>query len=260
MLFYFQAKKSQQIEELRDHFVAQYKEVVSFEQEDGEYHMAQIHALYYMLSQFHRQEYSYYPLSSAFQTLSLLTKKFSIWTHWKDVHHIKESLLMMIVKEYVKLIQLKPTDLEVHVGLATTFVSLTKLYRDPRKSFPEEEHLWVSPDYYSEEMDAKFKRAALRAIEELRILDTYAHKDPWVHSQLAAIYQDLGIMDKEIKEYETILTLSPKDQNILLRLGILYFSQGRSAQALGLYERLKELNLAKAQDLLSYYGAAFIEE
>jgi tetratricopeptide (TPR) repeat protein len=109
-------------------------------------------------------------------------------------------------------------------------------------------------------MYEKFKLSAFRAIEELRILDAYAPNDPWVHSQLAAVYQDLGMIDKEIQEYEAILKLSPKDHDILFRLGVLYFSQGRNAQALNLYEKLKDLKESKAEELLSYYGAAFFDE
>ncbi len=258
LLFYFQAKKPQQLLDLKNSYIEQCKSALPLQEFD--YHTARIHAFYLLFSQFHGQEYAFYTLSPAFKTLSLLAKKFSVWTHWKDIHQFKELLLQAIVKEYVHLVLLKATDLEVHAGLASAFVSLSKLYMDPRKSSPDAEHLWVSPDYHSEEMNVKFKNAALRAIEEWRILDTYAPNDPWIHSQLAAVYQDLGLTDKEIEEYEAILKLAPKDQDILFRLGVLYFSQGRNAQALTLYEKLKEIKESKAQELISYYGAAFIDE
>src|SRR5579862_2533272 len=260
LLFYFQAKKPQQLLDLRNTFIEQCKTALPFEQQEHEYHSAQIHALYQLFSALHRQEYAFYTLSSSFKTLSLLAKKFSVWTHWKDVHQFKETILLSIVRHYVHLVQFKPTDLEIHAGLASAFLSLSKLYMDPRKSAPHDEHLWISPDYHAQAMQDKFKLSAFRAIEELRILDTYAPNDPWVHSQLAAVYQDLGMIDKEIQEYEAILKLSPKDHDILFRLGILYFSQGRNAQALNLYEKLKSLKESKAEELLSYYGAAFFDE
>jgi tetratricopeptide (TPR) repeat protein len=260
LLFYFQAKKPQQLLDLRNTFIDQCQTALPFSAQEQAYHSAQIHALYQLFSASHRQEYAFYIVPSAFKTLSLLAKKFSVWTHWKDVHQFQETILLSIVKHYVHLVQQKPTDLEIHAGLASTFLSLTKLYTDPRKSAPNEPHLWVSPDYLSASMHEKFKLSAFRAIEELRILDTYAPNDPWVHAQLAAVYQSLGLIDKEIQEYEAILTLSPKDQNILFRLGVLYFSQGRNAQALHLYEKLKGLQESKAEELLSYYGAAFFDE
>ncbi len=260
LLFYFQAKKPQQLLEMRSAFVEQCKAVLPFEKGQSEYHRAKIHALHSLLSQFHRQEYAYYAFPVAFETIALLTKKFSAWVHWKDVYQIKEMLLSLIVNEYVKLVQIKPIDLETHAGLATSFIAFAKLHMDPRQSAPQENHFWVSPEYASELMREKFTRASLRAIEELRILDTYAHNDLWVHSQLAAVYHDLGMIEKEIKEYETLLALAPKDQDILLRLGILYFSQGQNAQALSLYERLQSLSASKAKELLSYYGDAFFED
>ena len=150
-----------------------------------------------------------------------------MWTHWKDVHQFKQLLLESIIKYYVQLVQLMPTDLEIHAGLATAFLSLSKLYRDPRKSFPDAEHLWVSPDYHSKEMHEKFTVAAQKAIEELRIVDAYSPNDPWVHTQLAAIYQDLGFVEKEIQEYELIVKLAPKDHEMLFRLGVLYFLKAK---------------------------------
>ncbi len=260
LLFYFQAKKPQQLIDLKESFIEQCRSILPFDKKDYDYHTAHIHAFYLLFSQFHRQEYAFYSLSQSFKTLSLLAKKFSVWTHWKDVHQFKEVILKAIIREYVHLVQIKPTDLEIHAGLATAFLSLTQLYIDPRKKTPEEEHLFVSPDYLSEEMNEKFKTAAFRAIEELRILDTYAPNDPWVHSQLASVYQDLGLTDKEIEEYEAILKLAPKDHEILFRLGVLYFAQGRNAQALNLYEKLKDITESKAEELLSYYGAAFIDD
>ena len=259
LLYYFQAKKSQQLLEIRNAFIEKCKTALPFAHQDHEFHTAQIHALYQLFSSLHRQEYAFYLLPSSFKTASLLAKKFSVWTHWKDVHQFKESLLFSIIGHYVHLVQLKPTDLEIHAGLANVFMFLTKLYRDPRKNAPNEEYFWVSPEYHSEAMHQQFKLSAFRAIEELRILDTYAPNDPWVHAQLASVYRDLDIVDKEIEEYEAILKLTPKDHEILYRLGVLYFSQGRNAQALRLYEKLKELQESKAEELLSHYGAAFFD-
>lgn len=256
LLFYFQAKKSQQLVDVKNTFSAQYRSSLPLHPQTFEYHKASIHAHYQLYTEFHRQEYTLYSVPSSLKTLSLLTNKFSVWMHWKDVHQFKEILLQSIIREYVQLVQLKATDLEVHAGLAHTYIEMYKLYMDPRTSEPHAVHLWVSPEYHSEEMIAKFKSSAQRAIEELRILDAYAPHDPWVHTQLAQVYRDLGLTNKEIEEYETILHLAPKDHEILFRLGVLYFTQGRNAAALHLYERLKAIKEAKAEELLTFYGAA----
>ncbi len=259
LLFYFQAKKPQQLLQLRHVFINECKTALPFEASSPEYHLALIEALYHLVAQFHRQEYNYYKTPEALETLSLLAQKFSVWTHWKDVHQMKELLIHMIIKEYIHLVQLKPTDLETHAGLASAYLSLSKLYTDPRKVTPDEPHIWVSPEYGSHELQDKFKNASHRAIEELRILDAYSPNDPWVHIKLATIYQHLNMTHEEINEYETILTLSPKDQTTLFRLGALYFSQGQHATALRLYERLMPINSSKAEELLTYYGTSFNE-
>src|SRR5580692_1379732 len=101
LLFYFQAKKDQQLLEIRNAFIEKCKTALPFDPEDHEFRAAQIHALYQLFSAMHRQEYAFYILPSSFKTASLLAKKFSVWTHWKDVHQFKESLLFSIIGYYV---------------------------------------------------------------------------------------------------------------------------------------------------------------
>ena len=168
---------------------------------------------------------------------------------------MKETLLHMVIKENIELIKTKPTDLEHHASLAEAYRLLTKHYQDPRKANPVHEPLYVSPEYASQEMLDKFQRSAHRALEEFKILDTYAPNDPWVHAQMASIYHDLELPEEEIRAYEAILRIRPDETEILFRLGVLYFSQGRNAQALCLYEQLHEAQDNKAAELLSYYDA-----
>lgn len=182
-------------------------------------------------------------------------QKFSAWTHWKDLHQMKELLLIMMIKQQIELIKLKPTDLEAHARLADSYLSLSRLYMDPRKLYPDEEHFWVSPDYVGSAMVEKFKQASLRAIEEYKILDSYAPNDPWVHAQLALIYHHLELFREEMREYEAILKVKPNEQEVLSRLGALYFQHGLSAQGLRIYEQLKKSNEAKANELIAHYDA-----
>ena len=100
----------------------------------------------------------------------------------------------------------------------------------------------------------KFRATAERAIEEFKILNHYAPDDPWVHLQLAYSYHDLGMPDKETREYETVLKLCPDDRDILYKLGTLYFQQGQNAKGLQVYEELKDCNYKKAQQVISRYG------
>jgi len=232
LLFYFQAKKPNQLLDVRSNFLKTSRSTLPYEEKSAEYHLALAASLERLLSHFHRLEYSYYSVPASFKTLSPLMQKFSAWTHWKDLHQMKELLLLMIIKQEIEFIKLQPTNLEAHAHLANSYLSLSKLYMDPRELYPDEEHFWVSPEYASSEMLENFKQASLRAIEEYKILDSYAPNDPWVHAQLALIYHNLGLFHEEMREYETILKISPSDSEILFRLGVLYFKNGQSAQAL----------------------------
>ncbi len=260
LLFYFQAKKPQQLLDVRSRFLQACKASMPFPPGSPGYHLAISDSLQRMLTTLHRQEYSYYSLPAYFETLSPLMQKFSVWTHWKDLHQMKELLLLLIIKEKIELVKLKPTDLEAHAHLADAYLALSRLYMDPRKLYLNEEHLWVSPEYSSSEMLEKFHKTSLRAIEEYRILDSYVPNDPWVHAQLAGIYRALDRPQEEMREYEAILKVSSSDREVLLRLGILYFEHGFSAQALRLYEALKQNNDPQAEELIACYGSALSDE
>jgi hypothetical protein len=260
LLFYFQAKKPEQLLGVRSRFAQACTALLPFKIGSAQFHLSLSSSLQHMLTTLHRQEYSYYSLPASFETLSLLMQKFSVWTHWKDLHQMKELLLLMIIKEKIEMVKLQPTDLKSHAHLADAYLALSRLYMDPRKLYPNEELLWVSPEYSSNEMLEKFRRASLKAIEEYRILDSYAPNDPWVHAQLAGIYRALNLPHEEMREYEAILKTSSADPELFLRLGILYFAHGFSAQALRLYEVLKNNNDSKAEELIAYYGSALSDE
>jgi hypothetical protein len=260
LLFYFQAKKPNQLLEVRAHFLETSRSILPFEKDSAEYHLALATSLGRLLSNLHRLEYSYYAVPASFKTLSPLMQKFSAWTHWKDLFQMKELLLLRRIKQQIELIKLKPTDLEAHAHLANSYLTLSQLYIDPRKLYPTEEHFWISPDYTSIEMSEKFKQASLKAIEEYKILDSYAPKDPWVHAQLALIYHNLDLFHEEMRAYETILSVSPNDREALFRLGVLYFRHGLSAQGLRIYEQLKKSSDAKAHALIAHYDTALNEE
>lgn len=259
LLFYFQAKKPEQLLAVRHTFLESCKEILPFEKGLAEFHFSLGSALYHLLSQLHRQEYTYYSLPSTFKTLSPLMQKFSVWCHWKDLHQMNEFLLLMMIKEHIELVKIAPTDLETHSGLANSYRLLAKHYQDPRIVNPQAEHLWISPEYQNADMLKKFEKTSWRAIEEYKILDYYAPNEPWVHAQLASIFHDLNMAQEEIREYEVILSAAPQDREILFRLGVLYFEQGLNAQGLRLYEQLKKMDDIKAEELLSFYDAYVIE-
>ncbi|MDN3507361.1 MAG: hypothetical protein P0S94_00405, partial [Simkaniaceae bacterium] len=75
-----------------------------------------------------------------------------------------------------------------------------------------------------------------------------------VHAQLASCYHELGMYDQEIYQYESILEAGQTDEEIVFRLGLLYFKQGYTAKGLQTYERLREIDKDRSEELLKHYS------
>ncbi len=240
ILFYLQAKKPEQLIEVRNQFFRYFQENLSSSPSSLEYHSAIVYALSSFCQYLDRKEYTYYSLPSFFQTLGSLMQKFSVWCHWKDRHQMQELLLTSIIKEHVEMIRIAPTDFDTHASLAATYMQQARLYKsDLPYAFPD--------------MHQQFEKAAKKALEEYKILDEYAPDDPWIQAQLASIFHDLEMPAEETRSYEHILQIAPEDPHILFRLGCLYFAQGRNADGLRIYEQLKRHDFQEADELLAHY-------
>jgi len=253
--FYFQAKKPQQFLELRHEFNDNCIAHLPLEKGSIDYHLSLMNAFLEIAHDLTNKESSFYSVSRSLKTLSPLLEKFSIWVHWKDVHKMKELLLLSSINETVAVVKIRPTNLEAHASLASVYLNLSKIYLDPRKVNPESPLLWISPEYASKIMQEKFHSASDRAIEELKILNEYAPNDPWIHAELAQIYHDKELPELEINEYETLLKIRPSDQELLYRLGVLYFEQGHNSQGLKVYEQLKAADEEAAESLIGHYDS-----
>ncbi len=255
LLFYFQAKKPEQLMDLKEEFLSRCKEGARDLKGTTQYHAALTHEIYRFVHLLDGQEYRFYRLPKFLEALNPVLQKFSSWSHWKDTHEMKEKLLMAAIGEQVEQVKLQPTDLEAHASLASAYLKLARVYKDPRELSPEGLFPWISPEYAGEEMAHKFKRAAERAIQEYLILDAYAPRQLWTQAQLAAIYRDLDRPEEEMACYERMHTIAPSDQEVLFRLGVLYFEEGLNAKALRIYETLKESGSEKTDLLIAHYDA-----
>lgn len=103
-------------------------------------------------------------------------------------------------------------------------------------------------------MDEKYRLATERAIEEFKIICSYAPDDPWVLSQLALSYRDLQLPFEEINACESFLRLCPGDKDSLHRLGSLYFELGANAKGLEVYRQLCHIDCSQAASLILQYG------
>ncbi len=235
LLFYYQAKKPEQLVQLRDHFLQSCRQLLSLPTGEAQHHLSLAEALSKLSSYLQDFEWNFYHVPSFLKSFANLISRFSAYCYGEDVFKMKLLLLQAAVDEHLKQIRCTPTDLEVHASLANTYITLSRIYKSPL--FEEE-----------------FKAAARLAIEEFQILSHYAPNDPWVHEQLAAGYHDLGMPAEEMQEMELLLKLRPQDKETFYRLGSLYFSQGMNAKGLQIYEELKKANFKKAEDLITSYG------
>jgi tetratricopeptide (TPR) repeat protein len=235
LLFYFQAKKPEQLTELKNRFIQSCRQVLPAPEGEAQHHLSMAEALSKLSAYLQDFERNFYAVPRILTPFGKAISRFSAYSHGEDVFKMKKLLLQAAVEEHLKQIRSTPTDLEVHASLANTYVALSKVYKEPR--FEEE-----------------YKMTSRLAMEEFYILSHYAPSDPWVHEQLAVGYRDLGMPEEEIREVETLLRLRSQDKEILYRLGSLYFKQGLNAKGLQIYEELKRANFKKAEDLIGSYG------
>lgn len=235
LLFYFQAKKPEQLIHLRDQFLQSCRQILSVPTGEAQHHLAIADALFKLAAYLQDFEWNFYKVPKILKPLSKGISRFSAYCYGEDVFKMKQLLLQAAIDEHLNQIRLTPTDLEVHASLANTYVALSKIYKGAL-------------------LEEKYRGAAKLAIEEFSILSHYAPNDPWVHEQLAIGYRDLGMPEEEMREVETLFKLRAQDKEILYRLGTLYFKQGMNAKGLQIYEELKRANFKKAEDLIASYG------
>lgn len=250
---YWQTSKNQKLIEIKNDLIESLCSVINDQNDEVESHIAISQALCRLAETLKGKENSLLRYTRRPAFLAFALEKICCWMHWQDFHFLREKILEAAIEEQIKRVKCEPTDPEAHASLANTYILLSALYTP---SQPEEEGgFWDPIKNLRGLMAQKFRNAAERAIEELKILSNYAPNDPWIHEQLAYSYKDLQMPEEEIKEYEKVLNLMPYDTEVLYKLGVLYFQQGKNVHGLHLYEQLKQLHPSKAELLIQYYGA-----
>ena len=182
--------------------------------------------------------------------------KLIAYVAWQPLHTLAEVLFLSAVNQHISRIKTAPTNLQYHAALANCYVMLANHYLEPIKTNPfmTWPGIFLTPRIRLI-LETKGRASSNSAIEELTILSSFAPDQLWVHDQLAISYRELEMPDKEIEECEAIINLCPDDHQALLRLGTLYFRQGKNAHGLEVYERLKPIQPLLAEELISHYGA-----
>ena len=243
LLFYYQAKKPEQLLHLKEQFLQSCRERLP----SGEtgHHLSIADALSKLASYLEDFESNVFHTPSFLQSIAPTLSRLFFHIHWKDVFKTKRLLLQAAVEEHLKQVRITPTDLEVHASLAGVYVNLSTLYRDAALLRTKQ----------TETLSDHSRVAAELAVEELKILNHYAPNDPWVHEQLATGYNRLKLPNEELFELETLLKLRPQDSEILFRLGSLYFQLRMNARGLQIYQELMRSNFKRAEELIALYGS-----
>lgn len=251
---YLQARKPEQLEDFRERYSKGCKHIIKYREGIPEHHVALANAYSKLAKNLQGREYQYFKAPNWLKAFSSSLEKLSCWCFWKEIHAMQELLHQSSIEEHIKLVQCEPTSLDIHAALANAYVTLSSIYLDPRKTDNYDSDRWIPPKKHSQISEQKFRETAEKAIEEFKILNEYAPNDPWVHMQLAYSYHDLQMPKEETAEYEITLKLRPDDKETLFKLGRLYFMQGRNAEGLRVYEKLKHSNFKRAEQLITFYG------
>lgn len=246
LFFYFQAKKPDQLSQIKEEFLQTCRKSAPGEAQPD---LSIAAALLKLVSYLDGFEFQFYRIPQSLQFLQGPLSSFFALAHGQDVFRFKQVLLHAAVDEHLNRVRFSPTDLEIHASLAQVYIALCKLFAEPKDGF-------VSYFYQrkKELLSENFRTAAQLAVEEFQILNGFAPDDPWVHEQLAQGYRDLDMPKEELLEIETLLKLRPQDKELLARVGALYFDHGLNAKGLRVYEELKETSPKKAEELISSYG------
>lgn len=252
LLFFFQAKKPQQLLAICSRFEEICSIAFPFPKEQPDFLLSRAHAFQEFAFFLTEQELDFYDPLIPIASLRPLIQKFTIWVHWKNFHQMKELLLEKTVRSLIAAVKVLPTDEEIHATLAVGYINLCKLYVHPKKlhsSLP-----WISPEYSSSSMKDSFSFYAQKAIEECKILQDLQPKNPWVLAHLAEIYHLQEKTQEEIHSCEELLSLTPNNTDLLFQLGVLYFQEGQPGKGLQIYKQLQEDCVDKAQRLIEYYA------
>ncbi|MGE3954082.1 MAG: hypothetical protein AB7F31_02650 [Parachlamydiales bacterium] len=253
---YLQGRKPDQFEALRDLYLQSCKGMIHYQEGLADHHLALAGAACKLADGLGFRRLATYPPVRSLRRPLPFWERLLFLAYCRETLQMRTLLLQAAIDEYIKLVRIEPTHLEVHAALANAYVMLSSLYLDPKKAREMGQEETLPRRAYGEEERAAYRQAAQMAVEEFKILEAYAPNDPWVYTQLAYCYHDLRETDKEIAAYERILELCPDDLETLFKLGIRYFQRGETAKGLKVYQQLKGERYSRAESLLAFYGAS----
>ncbi len=197
--------------------------------------------------------FQYQVKEKVFLNLNLsILNKIKISFLFKFYSYVLELIGRNILLQAIKMIEDSPIDLKAHTEYANSLLDqidnlnipsqlLPYFFEYPLKKLQNEEH--------KKKIDGLYKLA----IEELKILDSLAPKDPWTHAKLAECYRGIHQYDLELSTIELLRSLRPSDKEILFKLGELYFHHQKYADGIKVYALLKHQDNQLAIKMMKTY-------
>jgi len=129
LLFYFQSKKTEQLINLKDHFIKVCKRALSIPIGSAEHHLTIALAALKLTDNLSENEHKLLKFPKIFFKIF---KKLDSFLIKEDVFKFKESLLIAAILEHLNQLKISPTDLEVHTSLTNIYTSLFSLYKEAK--------------------------------------------------------------------------------------------------------------------------------
>lgn len=236
---YYNEKKPEELYTLRDEFLEECRTFISQKITPEELPSALSDCAYFAAEDFQKSSFDTIVLPQFFAWAQPKFNKLLQNTLRGDIEKITELFLFSSIEEEVRLVKEHPIKIETHGRLASLFMALADIY---------------------EANSSNAKEALLNAVEELKIITHLAPKNSAAHEALAQCFAKLHNGELELKQYELLYQLKPHDPTLLFQLGKRYLTKNETGKGLAIYEELKNQDLQKAQELLSFYGQEYTQK
>ncbi len=176
-----------------------------------------------------------------------------LYFHYNDIVYFQEKLLEVSLDQHAYILEDCACNLDFHSSLSKTYATLATCYKKPDGKHLEKAFTY-STFSKKNEFSAALEKYYTLAIEELKIISEICDDEYWVHSDLASLYSFFGDCEKEMEQYEILMSKISDDKEILYKLGILYFKHHKSSKGLKIYTQLRKLDALYAKNLLAHYN------
>ncbi len=246
LLFYYQAKKPQDFQDLRRYFIQACRKEIEEQRPNQEEHLFLAKAAESLTGKLAKNQF-YFTKNSSFSSFIRLLR-------FKDVEKMQELLMYAAIQEHIEKIKLDPLDAETHLSLAKSYLAMYRLYQSPFEE-PLSRFWIVQRVIQTEKRQKRVDASLLLAMEELKIGLSNKVDDGWALLELANCYEALNHKESELETLKKLQLLHNVDDSLLLRIGKIYFTLGKIAEGLEIFSLLKNRNVHLSFELIDSYNA-----